>query len=98
MRLIDILELDGSVPALGLDFSQVRGQIVLREGQFALNEFYARVGNSRRHLNGSIVGLSDRAQRPDAPETELELTESSFNASELARIVPFLHLPASLIV
>src|SRR5690554_193862 len=98
MRLIDILELDGSVPALGLDFSQVRGQVVLREGQFALNEFYARVGNSRMHLNGSIVGLADLAQRPDATEIELELTESSFNASELARIAPFLPLRDSLIV
>lgn len=92
LKLIDLLELDGHLPELGLDIHSLRGQLLIDREQLAFNESHLDIGASTIHLNGSVSSLAALRSSPGEVVVDVDLTESLLDASELSRILPVLPL------
>ena len=86
IKLIDILQMSGRVPDVGVPIDSLRGQLVIQGETLGLNEVHVRLGGTRLHLAGSFSS----SPKLEAPLVEVDLRSSTLRADEITRIFPSL--------
>ncbi|MEX0747609.1 MAG: hypothetical protein WD275_06380, partial [Rhodothermales bacterium] len=92
VKLLDILDVTGSIPDLDLSLESLRGQVYIQNDEVALNAVQMQLGNTFLDLAGTLSSIEDLMDDPGSAVVELELRESRIAAGELRRVFPRLGL------
>ena len=92
VKLLDILDVSGSISNLDLRLESLRGQVFIQNDEVALNAVQMQLGNTFLDLAGTLSSIEDLKDDPGSAVIEIELRESMIAAGELRRVFPRLGL------